>query len=230
MPGESTDSRALKKRILALLRADDFQRSMEELVRLPARQAVNPLLSLLLSAEENVRWRAVTAIGALVENLAEQDMEGARVIMRRLMWSLNDESGGIGWGAPEVMGEIMARHEGLADEYATMLASYCNEEGNYLEYEPLQRGLMWGLLRLALMRPHRLRDAVPHLRKYLDADDPVIRGLAAWAVGLLGDQQSRPSLQSMVSDRTSIGLYLDGVIRDYTVGDLAAKGVASLGS
>jgi hypothetical protein len=188
------------------------------------------LFSLLLSSDENVKWRAVTAMGATVENLADHDMESARVIMRRLMWSLNDESGSIGWGAPEVMGEIMARHESLAGEYALMLVSYCDEEGNYLEYEPLQRGLMWGLLRLARLRPHLLQDASPHLRKYLDANDPVIRGLVGWVIGLLGDQRSRPGLQSMVSDRTRIRLYLDGAFQDYSVGDLAAKGLASLGS
>ena len=55
-------------------------------------------------------------MGAVVAHLAEKDMESARVVMRRLMCSLNDESGGIGWGAPEAMGEIIASHEGLASE------------------------------------------------------------------------------------------------------------------
>jgi hypothetical protein len=46
-------------------------------------------------------------MGEVMAHLADKDMESARVIMRRLMWSLNDESGGIGWGAPEAMGEIV---------------------------------------------------------------------------------------------------------------------------
>jgi len=58
-------------------------------------------------------------------------MESARVIMRRLMWSLNDESGGIGWGAPEAMGEIMARHEQLTKEYSAILGSYIREDGKF---------------------------------------------------------------------------------------------------
>lgn len=29
-------------------------------------------------------------------------MDSARIVMRRLMWSLNDESGGIGWGPGNV--------------------------------------------------------------------------------------------------------------------------------
>ena len=52
-------------------------------------------------------------MGAVVANLAEKDMESARVVMRRLMWSLNDESGDIGWSRPEAMGEIIASHGDL---------------------------------------------------------------------------------------------------------------------
>jgi len=102
-------------------------------------------------------------MGAVVANLAEQDMESARVIMRRLMWSLNDESGGIGWGAPEAMGEIIASHDGLAKEYVSVLISYVWKEGNFLEYEPLQRGAVWGVGRVAQVRPELAQDAGPHL-------------------------------------------------------------------
>lgn len=44
-------------------------------------------------------------------------MEKACTVMRRLMWTLNDEFGGIGWGVPEAMGEIMVCHKGLAHIY-----------------------------------------------------------------------------------------------------------------
>ena len=53
-------------------------------------------------------------MGVVVAGLAEHDMESARVVMRRLMWNLNDESGGIGWSSPEAMGEIMDPFPGLA--------------------------------------------------------------------------------------------------------------------
>lgn len=228
MKGEASTGRALKRTILGLLRAPDFDRSLAELLRFPLRQAVNPLLSFLLSSEEDVRWRAVVAIGSLVENLADQDMESARVIMRRLMWSLNDESGGIGWGAPEVMGEIMARQEALAKEYAEVLVSYCDEHGNYLEYEPLQRGVMWGMVRLAGARPHLLSGAIPHLRTYLESSDPEVRGLAALAVGLLGDKESGAKLQAMAGDRTPISVYLEYRMQSCSVADLATRGLARL--
>jgi len=155
---------------MALLRSDHFDQSLDALCQLPARQVINPLFSLLLSSDEKVRWRAITTMGAVVAKLADEDMESARVIMRRLMWSLNDESGGIGWSAPEAMGEIIASDEGLAKEYASVMISYVQEDGNFLEYEPLQRGA-----------PRCL----PHLLLFLDSPDATVRGLAAWTLGLL---------------------------------------------
>ena len=87
--------RQLKRTVLKLLQQDDIQQSESELIRLPARQTVNPLFSFLCSGDEKIKWHAVTAMGAVVSNLAITDLESARVIMRRFMWHLNDESGGI---------------------------------------------------------------------------------------------------------------------------------------
>ena len=126
---------------------------------MPARRVVNPLFSFLLSTDTKMKWAAITAMGAVIANLADKDMESARVIMRRLMWQLNDESGGIGWGCPETMGEVVACHEGLAQEYAPVLVSYVKEDGNFLEYEPLQEGAVWGIARAAQKRRHILFDA-----------------------------------------------------------------------
>ena len=82
--------------------------------------------------------------------------------MRRLMLSLTEESGGIGWGAPEAMGEIMAGNYQLAEEYHQILISYTPGGGNELEFEDLQKDVIAGLRRLALKYPHLVED-VKHL-------------------------------------------------------------------
>jgi hypothetical protein len=188
---------------------------------------INPLFSFLLSSDEQTKWRAVTAMGAVVANLAEKDMESARVVMRRLMWNLNDESGGIGWGAPEAMGEIIASHEGLAKEYAHMLISYVRKDGNFLEYEPLQRGAVWAIGRVAQVRPDLVQDALPHLLPYLGSTDASLRGLAAWTLGLLGPETARPHLQPLFADKSEIPLYLNGNLVVRRVSDLAKKALAA---
>lgn len=228
MPTETRGFRNLKSKILDLLRADDFLESLEEVKTLPARQAVNPLFSFLLHADERIRWRSVTAMGVLIAHLADADMESARVIMRRLMWSLNDESGGIGWGAPEVMGEATARHPRIGEEYAPILISYADEEGNFLEYEALQRGLLWGVVRLAETRPHLASPVSAHLGKYLASNDNFVRGLACWAVGLLLAETFRDTLVILSKDPSELTVYMDDKMTLFRVGDLAETALSLL--
>ncbi len=153
MTEEKISGRKLKKIIQDLLSAADTEHGFKEMSKFPARQVINPLISFLFSTDDKIKQRAVTAIGIVVSKLADKDIESARIIMRRLMWSLNDESGGIGWGAPEAMAEIMARHQKLAEEYHKILISYASPGKNYLENEALQEGVKRGIKRLMAARP-----------------------------------------------------------------------------
>ena len=220
--------RDLKRKVFDLLQSDNFDQALHELLQLSARQVINPLFSSLLSSDEQIKWRTVSAMGKVVANLADEDMESARVVMRRLMWLLNDESGGIGWGAPEVMGEVMASHEGLAKEYASVLVSYVREDGNYLEYEPLQRGAVWGVGRMAQVRPHMVQDAVPHLIQFLESSDATVRGMAAWTVGLLRAIAARVKLEALLEDDTAMLLYLNRELVPRSVNALAKEALTAI--
>ena len=218
--------RKLKKKILELLDSDDFENRLQKICQLPARQAVNPLFSFFYNTNELIRWRAVTAMGALVFSLADQDMESARVVMRRLMWNLNDESGGIGWGSPEAMGEIMARHSRLAEEYSKILISYVDEDGNFIEHEVLQRGVLWGLGRLAYARPRLVERAAPFLLPFMESEDKIHRGLATWTVGALNAVLTKPLLQHLAVDNSKIKIFVDMHLVEYTVGQLAIEALS----
>ena len=215
--------RDFKRRVIDLLKADDFAGGLETLLSFPARRVINPLFSCLCSTESQIKWRAITSLGAVVANHAQEDMESARVIMRRMIWNLNDESGGIGWGLPEAMGEVMARHEGLAEEYVNILLSYIRADGNFLEHEPLQRGVLWGLGRLAQTRPELLHEALPHLQPFLSSEDVTLRGLAVWTIGLLDAAKGDPSLEIFADDDAEVTLNLNGTERTYLVSELAKQ-------
>jgi len=203
--------------------------ALVEIGRLPPRQIINPLFSFIQSGNEKVKWGAVKVAGLVVSQLAESDLEAARVIMRRLMWNLNDESGGIGWGSPEVMGEILAAHNGLAQEYAHILLSYAREEGNYLELEALQRGLLWGIGRLAEKRPDLVRGASASLLPHLESQDEVIRGLAARIMGLLQVKEALPRLRNLTQDDSSFVIMIGGNLTTVRVKDLAEEALRSIG-
>jgi hypothetical protein len=178
-------SRFLKKKIHGLLKSVNLDQSIRELLQLPLKKVVNLLFSFLHHTDQEIKCSAVKAMGVIVARMADEDMESARVIMRRLMWNLNDESGGIGWGSPEAMGEILANHEELAKEYVHILISYMRKDGNYLELAILQRGLLWGIKRLSEARPDLVQDAVRYLPPYLQSGDAEVRDLAKEVLNIL---------------------------------------------
>jgi hypothetical protein len=227
MENKKIGGRKLKKIIAELLRTPDFEQGLDAICQLPARQAVNPLFSFLCGPDERVKWRAVTAMGRVVSNLAAFDFESARVIIRRFIWQLNDESGGIGWGCPESMAEAMAQNERLAEEYGCMLISYVQPTGNYLEHEILQRGVVWGIGRLAHRRPAYVRRAAALLLPYMESADPILRGLAVWAAIPLAGTESIARLQQLTDDRSELCIYNDGRMLRYSVGRLAGTALAA---
>ncbi len=232
MKAEKISGRQLKQQIRQLLQGEDGDNWLDEIRRLPLRlrQMVSPLFSFLCSIDERVKWRAVTTLGMVVSDLAASDMESARVVMRRFIWNLNDESGGIGWGAPEAMAEIMACHQGLAKEYAHVLVSYIWEEkGNFLEYEMLQRGAVWGVGRLAESRPHLLtsENVCRYLLPYLKSKDATVRALAVRAIGLIGAEPHRTQIKPLLSDDSEIEIYLTSKLVVRRVSDLAGEALAS---
>jgi len=211
---------------LDCLKHSDLESHLDELGRrVPLRRLIRPLSSLIRSDDEAAKYRAVAALGWVTARLAESDLEAGRDVVRRLMLTLTEESGGIGWGSPEAIGEILARHEGLAVEFAPILASYADPEcDNYLEHVPLQRGVLWGLARLAETRPRLLlRQGIPgRLRSHLASQDPTTRGLAAWVACLLGADEDRvPGWSALQKDEAPVRIYHDGRPIDCRVMDLA---------
>ena len=216
-------TRQLKKEIFRLLSEPDLEKSLARIAAMPARQAVNPLFSFLYNTDPIIKWHAVSALGHIVANLADQDMESARVVIRRMIWNLNEESGGIGWGSPESMGASMAGHAALAGEYHRILVSYIRPDGNFLEHPELQKGLLWGLARLAVVFPERVRDAGPFLMPFLESQDPEHRGLAALAAGLIQEKSVYHALENMMTDPSEITLYWNLGLSRVSVGELAGN-------
>lgn len=221
--------RALKKQVFALLGVTDISHIENELSGFPPEKLLNPLFSAICSADEIVKWNAVTVMGHIVAKIADQDMEAARVVMRRFMWSLNDESGGIGWGAPEAMAECLCCHEALAQEYTHILVSFMREDGFFLEHIPLQRGLMWAIGRLAQTRPQLLIDkhAVQYLLPYLDSRDVTVQALAARALGILKAKEASKKINDLLGNSSAISLFQDRKLTTVSAQNLAQHALNS---
>ncbi|MFC1585576.1 DVU0298 family protein [Fibrobacterota bacterium] len=222
---------SIKGRIKKLLGSEQFRDQLDTLESFPPLKTVNSLFPFLCSSEKAVKWHSVTVMGIMVSRLVVQDFEKARNVMRKLIWMLSEESGNIGWGAPEAMAEIMARDRQMAREYSSILVSFMMEEGNYLEFEPLQKGVLWGIGRLAeadakLLTSH---GAGEYLLPYLESSDSEIKGLAVRAAGLLKFEGARRYIQKLVDDKEPIEIYENGRFVTVAVGELVEELLRVLG-
>ena len=220
MNASSLSGRQFKASLRESLLHETLDAALSEILQMPPRKVVNPLISFLCSSEPLLYWRSISAIGAVVAMTASHDLESARVIMRRLMWQLNEESGGIGWGCPEAMGEIMARCDQMAKEYACILVSFINPDGSFIEHPILQQGVLWGLGRLAHVRPERVASASAFLTPLLSDANPVTRGLSAWVVAALPGSATKPLLIRLSDDNELIPFYINGSFCSRTISSL----------
>jgi hypothetical protein len=162
-------------------------------------------------------------MGNAVSRLIEEDVEAGRAIIRRLMWNLNDESGGIGWGSPEAMGEILSTNANLAEEYSPILLSYAREDGNFQEHPLMQRGVLWGIGRVAQTNPDLFKNQPRYFIPFLSSSDPTVRGIASWVIGLIGVRAAREKLGQLRTDNSPIQVYFDRKLVQCSVKDLAEE-------
>lgn len=221
MAERTVSIRNLKEKLADIFSSNNPREALDTVCRMPHRKVVNALFPFFFSPDPLLFWQAVTAMGAVVYLLAAENMESAREVMRRLLWNLNEESGGIGWGSAEAMGEIMTRSSRMADEYANILISFIDPCGNYIDNPALQKGILWALGRMAPERPQHTLPATQFLVPFLTSPDPVLRGLAARAAAALPHSAIKSLLIPMVGDNEIISLYQDGEWRERTVGSLA---------
>jgi len=97
----------------------------------------------LYDLDERIRWSAIEVAAKFMERWWQSDrQEKVRIYIRTLFWSMNDESGGIGWSSPQTIAEIIVHIPELIDPYGRMMIAHSMEE------PPLIKGGAWGIGRL----------------------------------------------------------------------------------
>ncbi len=202
--------RKTRQRVTKILSTHMRADALTLLAQIPDEQLVGHLFSHFYHQDPLIKFRSITAMGQLGKRVAHRHMEKARVLMRRIMWNLNDESGGIGWGSPEAMGEILYQSPALAREYQSILFSYLDPRGNFIEHESLQQGVLWGIGTYLGAAPQEM-DLITRelLFAHLDSPDPVKRGFAIRALAKAGrlDIQTIPT--HLLKDPETIDVFID---------------------
>ncbi|MFO7749822.1 MAG: hypothetical protein R6V54_06975 [Desulfobacteraceae bacterium] len=222
--------RKLKKEVGEILLLTTRKEALDQLEKIPGKMVTGPLFSHFYSINDLVRFRSTAAMGRLVANLAENRIEDARIVLRRIMWNLNDESGGIGWGSVEAMGEILANSNSLAQEFSSILFSYIAPQGNFLEHEMLQRGSLWGVGTYLAAADAVMVDGnvTENLCHFLDSPDSVKRGYAVRALVNMSEKNRTVLPSPLFLDTNKVPLFDGWDIRETTVSSIAKNNTHKL--
>ncbi len=206
----------LKQKINNLVK----KRRFEEIILVCQREkrGFKVLRSLLYASDERVCWAAVEAVAKLMQNWWQNGKkERVREFIRNLFWSMNDESGGIGWFSPQTIAEIIAHIPELLKPYGSMMLYHALEE------PPLVKGGLWGIGRLG----KRIKEDVEFFKdkvlEVFSSNDPQILGTAAWAMGEVGLKLALPYLEALQGRNELVKIYIEGQFWEKTLNDWATE-------
>lgn len=178
-----------KKYILHALESNDLDTVVAFIQE--NRKVLSLLIRMAYDKETLVGWRAIKAVGRIARALVKTDNEFLHITIRKLLWSLSDESGGIGWAAPELLGEIVsADPEGFADIIPLITEVYDIEEQTF------RPGVVYALARIAEVSPEPVTKYQKVIIKSLADENPLLKIYALDLVGLVWPIACRKKLWS----------------------------------
>ena len=143
---------------------------------------LSQLTALTYDEDATISDRAIEATGFAARIITNRDPEYVRNYLLRLFWLLNDESGGVGWHAPELIGEILYQCPQFS-QFFPMLVSLLD-----LEAEDAPRfcaGTLWAIGRVAQVTRDAMLPALPCVQALILSDklaDEGVKEKAIWCM------------------------------------------------
>jgi len=128
------------------------------------------------------------------------------------------------------MGEILAVQEQLANEYAYILASFIEEDEVCWGNDVMLAGALWGLGRLAQVRPLLLKEHTRTFEPFLRNANATLRGTATWALAQIGSDLPPALAEALRADQAEFPLYLGGHLTPRRVCDVASSAAPVAGT
>ncbi len=219
----------LKEELIQALQSNDIASAAA--IGKHGRKVLTILVRLAYDKETLVGWRAVIAVGIAARELVKTDPGILRETCRKLLWSLTDESGGIGWSAPELIGEIVSADPRLFCDIVPLVAAVYD-----VEEETFRAGVLYALGRIAERAPDL---ALPYQKivvMSLVDKDPLVRIRGMQLVGGLWSAASDTGIWSgeyrgrvksviarLAEDKGEAWIYRDSDFVNVQVGEMATQ-------
>ena len=219
MPADNPDPKisrtAQRKRDI---RQDLINRDLQALEKKARsdKSILRTLSSMLYDKELLVRWRSIEALGRASKIIAEYEVEKIRRQIRRILWLMNDESGGLCWNGPEAIGEIVYNIRGLIYEYGPILISFLSEE-------PFEAGTRRAISRVGAASPEIFEESIILMVKSLESTVPEVRAFSIKALNALEDTSFYNEVKALKDDLSPVEDYdfITGELKKITVSEFA---------
>lgn len=210
---------SLRERIIRLLQ----DQNCTELLEIHEKQhgVFRTLISLAYDKQHLLAWRAIEAVGLIAGEKAKTDPVSIRNLVQRLLWTMRDESGGIGWSAPEMLGEIVRNSPDEFSDIALIMASFHDEDF-------LRQGVFRALYRISDKRPDLASGSSSLVGQYINDEDPVVRAYAVKLAGNLGLKEYIADIKSLLNDESVVRIYESGNLKNLILGQIAEQTVIIL--
>jgi hypothetical protein len=167
-------------------------------------------------------WRAIKAVGLIARELVKTDHEYLRNTIRKLRWSLSDESGGIGWSAPELIGEIVCADPRRFADIVPLIADVYT-----IEEEVFRPGVLYAFSRIAESAPDLVAPFADMINAALSDKNAMVRVYALETIGKLkgidGFSIAGDTIEKLKLDKSEVWLYQGNDFVNVMVGDAASN-------
>ena len=188
------------------------------------RKVLSLLVRMAYDKDTLVGWRAIKAIGLSAKALIRTDYEFLRETIRKLLWSLSDESGGIGWAAPEILGEIVSADPGRFSDIIPLIAEVYD-----IEEKVFRPGILYALGKIAEVSPDLVMPFKGLLKRALSEEgEPLSRVFALDLLKLLksrlgndDEDNFKKIMQDLLSDHSEAWVYKNDCFICVEIGEYA---------
>lgn len=215
-----TMATSIKNELRDALLAEDYERIAA--LALDDKRTFGKLVALAYNKDDLLCWRAIEAIGVAARAVAPVNRDGVRNLVQRILWSAREESGGMGWSAPELLAEIAIAAPRYFPDIPPIIVSLHSED----EEKVFLKGVLRAVGRMGESGITGIDGSDEIIRNSLGHEDSTVRGLAVWAASRAGID-ARDTLASLTGDDGALRLYDDGELVLTTVGALAREALAS---
>lgn len=211
----------MKRAMVAALEANDLEAVRP--IALQSRKALSVLIRLAYDKTTLTGWRAIKAIGFVSSLYMNNNYDFLRDTIRKLLWSLSDESGGIGWSAPEILGEIVSADPHKLSDIIPLIAEVYD-----IEEKIFRPGVLYALLKIADASPECVLPFQEIIIKGLSDQDPLSKIYSLELIETLKDKISsthlddlRTRIKGLVKDSSEAWVYQNDGFVGFVVGDKA---------